>query len=114
MDFDKEMKYEVVCTESYLDVGLLIEKTDKRKPKRVLARSSVYSNESEYGGVETLTWIKTGVFLSRDDWERITYNKSTDQILSKLGIRKRKKVKSKNKNWIRGLINFLEKIEDGL
>lgn len=84
-----KMVYEVVCTKSYLDVGLLIEKNYKSKPKRVLARASTYSNEPEYGGVETLTWIKTGVFLSKDEWKNISYNKATSQILSELGIKKK-------------------------
>lgn len=86
-----KMKYEVVCTKNYLDIGLLIEKNDKLKPKRVLARASAYSSdpEPEYGGVETLTWIHTSVFLSKDEWIKITYDKSTDQILSELGISKK-------------------------
>ena len=93
------MVYEVVCTESYLDIGLLIEENDKLKPKRVLARASAYSSEPEYGGVEILTWVHTGVFLSKDEWEHISYNKPTDHILSELGIDKKinlKKVMSKN------------------
>lgn len=85
------MVYEVVFTKSYLDVGLLIEKNDKSKPKRVLSRAYAYSSsfEPEYGGVETITWINTGVFLSKDEWKNISYNKATDQILSELGISKK-------------------------
>lgn len=83
------MKYEVVCTQGYLDVGLLIERNDKFKPKRVLARASKYSSDSEYGGVEALTWVNTGVFLSKDEWKNISYNKATDQILNELGIEKK-------------------------
>ena len=83
------MKYEIVCTKSYLDIGLLIETNNELKPKRVLARASTYSTDSEYGGVETLTWLKTGVFLSKDEWKNISYNKATDQILSELGIYKK-------------------------
>ena len=83
------MVYEVVCTKSYLDVGLLIEVNDKLKPKRVLARASTYGNDTEYGGVETLTWVNTGVFLSKDEWANVSYNKGTDQILSELGIEKK-------------------------
>ena len=77
--------YEVVCTKSYLDVGLLIEKNNKSKPKRVLARTSTYGS-NEYGGVETVTWINTGVFLTKDEWKDISYNKGTSQILKELGI----------------------------
>lgn len=85
------MVYEVVCTKGYLDVGLLIEKNDKLKPKRVLSRASTYSSnpEPEYGGVETLKWVNTGVFLSKDEWKKISYNKGTDQILNELGIKKK-------------------------
>lgn len=83
------MVYEVICTEHYLDVGLLIGKNDKSKPKRVLARASTYGSNGIYGGVETLAWVNTGVFLSKDEWKNISYNKSTDQILDELGIEKK-------------------------
>lgn len=87
------MLYEVVCTESYLDVGLLIETNSEFKPKRVLGRASTYRNDSEYGGVETLNWIHTGVLLSKKEWIKISYNKDTDKILYELGIVKRNKEK---------------------
>ena len=80
------MKYEVVCSKSYLDVGLLIEQNDKLEPKRVLARASTYRIDGEYGVYAGMTWIKTGVFLSKDEWIEVTYNKPTDQILIELGI----------------------------
>lgn len=83
------MKYEVVCTKRYLDVGLLIEQRGF-KPKRVLARASTYSDiGSEYGGVETVDWIKTGVFLSEYEWDKITCDKPTNQILDELGINRK-------------------------
>ena len=82
------MKYEVVCTKSYLDVGLMIEQDNQLKPKRVLARSFTYSSDREYGIYEGLTWVKTGVFLSKDEWIEISHNKPTDKILSELGINK--------------------------
>lgn len=82
-----KMKYEVVCTKNYLDVGLLIEKNSKSKPKRVLARSTDYNHDSEYGGVEYCDWINTGVFLSEDEWKKISYNKWTNEILGELGIK---------------------------
>lgn len=81
------MKYEVVCTKNYLDVGLLIEKDNKSKPKRVLARSTDYNHDAEYGCVEYCDWINTGVFLSEDEWKKISYNKWTNEILSELGIK---------------------------
>lgn len=87
----KDIVYEVVCSQHYLDVGLLVEKDSKSKPKRIRARSSTYSYRSEYGGVGYVTWINTGVFLSEKEWDEITYNKPTDQILKELGI-----VKSNN------------------
>lgn len=80
------MKYEVVCTKRYLDIGLLIEQRGF-KPKRVLARASTYGGrDREYGGVETVDWIKTGVFLSESEWNKITCDKPTNQILDELGI----------------------------
>lgn len=94
------MVYEVVCTQSYLDVGLCIEKNYNLEPKQVLARASTYGHGSCYGGVETLTWIKTGKFLSKDEWKNISYNKSTDQILDELGIEKKiyPKIKKRDKD----------------
>lgn len=83
------MKYEVVCTQSYLDVGLLIELNKDQKPKRVLARASTYGTDIEYGGVEILTWVGTGILLSKQEWIEISYNKYTDQILDELGISKK-------------------------
>ena len=82
------MIYEVVCTSSYLDVGLLVEKNSKSEPKRVLART--YNGEDrEYGGVESQAWVNTGVFLSKDEWNNISYKKGTDDILKELGIEKK-------------------------
>lgn len=37
------MKYEVVCTKHYFDIGLLISEDIDSKPTRVLARHSTYS-----------------------------------------------------------------------
>ena len=80
------MKYEVVCTKRYLDIGLLVEQRGFR-PKRVLARASTYGGKDrKYGGVETVDWIKTGVFLSIYEWNKITCDKPTNQILDELGI----------------------------
>lgn len=81
-------KYEVVCSKSYLDVGLVIEENDKSEPTRVLARSSTYNTYGEYGICPGMTWINTGIFLTKDEWVDITYNKPTDQILSELAIKK--------------------------
>jgi hypothetical protein len=91
------MVYEIVCTKHYHDVGLCIEKNNKLEPKRVLSRASEYSSDREYGGVETVTWVKTGVFLSKEEWKNISYNKGTDQILSELGIEKKIEKEDKNK-----------------
>ena len=83
------MMYEVVCTKSYLDVGLLIATNRNLKPRRVLARSSTYSSEPEYGGVDTITWVHTDVYLTKDEWKKISCDKPTDQILKELGIKKK-------------------------
>ena len=42
----KDIVYEVVCSQRYLDVGLLVEKDSKSKPKRIRAKSSTYSHSS--------------------------------------------------------------------
>lgn len=81
------MKYEVVCTKNYLDVGLLIKK-DGTKPKKILSRNSTHGLGSCYGGVEKIKWIHTGVFLSKDEWNKITLDKPTNRILCELNITK--------------------------
>lgn len=91
------MIYEVVCTSSYLDVGLLVEKNSKSEPKRVLART-YNGEEREYGGVESQAWVNTGVFLSKDEWNNISYKKDTNDILKELGIEK--KINSKEEDYM--------------
>lgn len=92
------MRYEVVCTKEYLSVGLCVEINKNLKPTRVLARPFPYSSTDvneygipEYGGVELLDWINTGVFMSPKEWADISYNKPIDQILRELGIEKKMK-----------------------
>lgn len=75
------MKFEVVCTKKYLDVGLFISSSEIR------ARCSEYNRKARYGGSHTM-WIGTGVFLTEDEWDKITYNKTTDEILNELHIKK--------------------------
>lgn len=88
------MRYEVVCTEHYLDVGLQL------TPNHVLARASKYGKNNEYGGAGTLVWVKTGVFLSRHEWVSITYDKPTEQILKELNISKPEENESENMKYI--------------
>ena len=92
------MKYEVVCTEEYLDVGLLVEIDGNRNPKKILVRNLTYNLGSYYGGIENLEWIYTGVFLSVEEWNKITFNKHTDQILQELNIHKKSILESTCKN----------------
>lgn len=80
------MKFEVVCTESYLDVGLLVE-TEVSKPKKILSRNSTYASGNEYGGIRTVKWVHTGVFLSEEEWNKTTLDKPTSQILHELNIK---------------------------
>ena len=88
------MKYEVVYTRAY-DVGLLIEVDEENIPQRVLARkSSCSEREREYGGAWTVNWIKTGVFLTKDEWHKISCNRDNSQILKYLGV------KMKNNNMV--------------
>ena len=84
----KEQKYEVVCSEHCYDVGLLIEKDYNSKPKRIRAKN-YGSPKAEYGGVELINWINTGVFLSEKEWDEITYKKSTSRVLDYLGIERK-------------------------
>lgn len=92
---DRHRRYEVVCSCSYLDVGLLIETDHNSKPTRVLARATTYGSDAEYGGAELLKWVKTGIFLTKTEWIKITCNMATDDILRNLGIDKKREVKSK-------------------
>lgn len=94
-----DMKYEVVCTKHYFDIGLLISEDIDSKPTRVLARHSTYSESGrEYGGVQAVEWIRTGVFLSEKEWIEISCDKPTDRILVELGIAKKPYSESENKN----------------
>ena len=88
------MRYEVVCTEHYLDVGLQL------APNKVLARASKYGANNKYGAVETLAWVKTGVFLSRHQWVSITCDKPTAQILRELNISKPEESERANMKYI--------------
>ena len=87
------MAYEVVCTENYLDVGLLVEKDYDSNPQRILARNSTCSGLHGYGGIQHLTWIHTGVFLSVEKWKTLTLDKQTEEILEELQIKHKKKKK---------------------
>lgn len=105
------MVYEVVCTKEYLDVGLCVEINENSKPTRVLARLFPYSSTTEYGtpeygGVELLDWINTGVFMSTKEWADISYNKPTSQILRELGIEKNiKEEKSEHMTTVRQVVD---------
>lgn len=123
------MMYEVVCTQNYLDVGLLLYERNG-VARRVKARSSEYSKGSEYGGVEKLVWLRTGVFLTEKEWDKITYCKPTDDILKELHIKKNKKISNVDKllpekkqiekmdrsraNKISNIVNRMERCEEFL
>ena len=100
------MLYEVVCTKHYHDIGLCLEKNNKSEPKRVLSRAAYYGSDTEYGGVEIVTWVKTGVFLSKEEWKNVSYNKGTDQILSDLGIKKESVMTNNESEWIMAIDDF--------
>jgi hypothetical protein len=80
--------FEVVCSSSYLDVGLAVEVNDDGTPRKVMARSEKYSTSGFYGGVNSISWIHTGQYLTEKAWKKITHCKGTDEILSELGIKK--------------------------
>ena len=92
-------RYEVVCTENYWDIGIAVEKTSiTGKPSVVLGRASRHSSVSpydkvsnygncgQYGGVELCNWIHTGIFLTLEEWKKISYERDGDSILHALGI----------------------------
>lgn len=90
---NNEGRYEFVCTKDYLSVGLLVEKDASSKPKRILARVETYSGrrEPEYSCIDPRDWIHTGIFLSKKEWRKLSFNKSSDEILKLLGINKKSK-----------------------
>lgn len=94
------MYYEVVCTKSYLDIGLLLVE-HKGVPKRVKSATTKFSTKTEYGYVECFL-VKTGVFLTEKEWDEITYEKTTEEIIKILKINK-KEVKDMSKKIVNGL-----------
>lgn len=79
---------EVVHTPKYLSVGLLVKVDGKGNPEKILARYEKFSGDGCYGGVNAVTWMHTGKYMTVDEWNRLTQYKSTDEVLSALGIRK--------------------------
>ena len=86
---------EVVYTKSsktILDIGLKISSLNK-----VATRASDYFDPagffshfrcSEYGGVEYMEdrWIRSGVYISLEDWSKVSYNRPPVDIAYILGI----------------------------
>lgn len=86
---------EVVYTKSsktILDIGLNIPSLNK-----VATRASDYFDPagffshfrcSEYGGVEYMEdrWIRSGVYISLEEWSKVSYNRSPVDIAYILGI----------------------------
>lgn len=86
---------EVVYTKSsktILDIGLKIS-----SPNKVATRASDYFDPagffshfrcSEYGGVEYMEdrWIRSGVYISLEEWSKVSYNRSPVDIAYILGI----------------------------
>ena len=86
---------EVVYTKSsktILDIGLKISSLNK-----VATRASDYFDPDgffshfrcgEYGGVEYMEdrWIRSGVYISLEDWSKVSYNRSPVDIAYILGI----------------------------
>lgn len=86
---------EIVYTKSsktILDIGLKISSLNK-----VATRASDYFDPagffshfrcSEYGGVEYMEdrWIRSGVYISLEEWSKVSYNRSPVDIAYILGI----------------------------
>ena len=86
---------EIVYTKSsktILDIGLKISSLNK-----VATRASDYFDPagffshfrcSEYGGVEYMEdrWIRSGVYISLEEWSKVSYNRSPVDVVYILGI----------------------------
>jgi len=84
----ENLLYEVVHTKGVADIGLLTETLSDGTPKTILARSSKYNIDSQYGGTELLHWTHTGIFMTREEWNRISYETPTHILRERLGLGK--------------------------
>lgn len=86
---------EVVYTKSsktILDIGLKISSLNKvaTRASDYFAPAGFFSHFrcSEYGGVEYMEdrWIRSGVYISLEEWSKVSYNRSPVDIAYILGI----------------------------
>lgn len=86
---------EVVYTKSsktILDIGLKISSLNKvaTRASDYFAPAGFFSHFrcSEYGGVEYMEdrWIRSGVYISLEEWSKVSYNRSPIDIAYILGI----------------------------
>lgn len=86
---------EVVYTKSsktILDIGLKISSLNKvaTRASDYFAPAGFFSRFrcSEYGGVEYMEdrWIRSGVYISLEEWSKVSYNRSPVDIAYILGI----------------------------
>lgn len=80
------IRYEIVCTRNFLDIGLMINSFNGI-PTQILARP--YDGcEREYGGVESVKWYKTGKFTTRSEWNKIAAERYGIDLVDYFGLGK--------------------------
>ena len=76
---DRNIKYEIVCTRNFLDVGLMSASFDG-KPTCILARP-FQGKEREYG-IGNCRWYRTGKYITRYEWNKTTEELTNPQIVT--------------------------------
>lgn len=106
---------EIVFTERLFDVGLCIGEEDGLPI--IHGRYSQYS-DSIYGGVQYVQWVASGVYCTKDEWDRKTNNKMSPQdVMDVFGITKQSitktpcKVEDGGWNELEALTAFLNDCE---
>lgn len=88
-----EEKYQVVFTEDKKNIGLLTEKDKNGNPKKILAKYSSKDKEPCIGGVEYFNWFATDIYLTPNQWFKLSRSSldtskpmHTDLVFRKLNI----------------------------
>lgn len=92
---DRNIKYEIVCTENCLDVGLMIGSCNGI-PTCILARP-YEGEEREYGIGHYSLWYRTGKFMTRSEWNKTAGALTTAQIVSYYRLKNKVKFEEKPK-----------------
>lgn len=92
---DRNIKYEIVCTENCLDVGLMIGSCNGI-PTCILARP-YEGEEREYGIGHYSLWYRTGKFMTRSEWNKTAGALTKAQIVSYYRLKNKVKFEEKPK-----------------